>query len=318
MLRASGFSRFVVVFLVAAGGGAGPACLNLPQFTAVTTCSEDTDCAGQQRCFIDVCADPCDAENPCADQACVVDVGGARCAALVDDRAVGEVCGRGIECASGACSSGSCVSRCTLDSGCGAGEVCVVDGAERVCLPATNTLGVGEVCVDARDCVTGTCARGFGEEDATCRIACGTAHPCGVDDVCLPLGAGAGACVPLREDGARCNDSSLCRAGSCVSDGFVAVCAAPCGDDPTSRCAAGFACVVDESDRDVCMPLRNPPRGDGEVCRDARDCASALCVRFVTETADLGRLCASPCPVDGCATGQVCWQGDVAVCGPAP
>jgi hypothetical protein len=179
----------------------------------------------------------------------------------------------------------------------------------------------GEACDDARDCASGTCVRGPGDDDAVCAGACDAAHACANDDVCLALAEGARACFAPVADGGPCSGADVCAGGRCIEDRDAgAVCASVCpAPQDADSCADGFLCVDDADGDRVCMPVRNE-FAEGEACVDERDCASRLCGRYVAEGLDES-LCARPCPAapDTCGADQICWEGDDGdLCGPTP
>lgn len=299
---------------------------------AVTpTCGDDDDCAGGKSCVEGACvaADgvACSLDDPCADGfTCSADDDpgdGGACNAIVGDGNVNDACAADDDCSTGACAGDVCVTQCTLDQACAEGLRCVLDGPRRVCVLPTGDGATGDACDDARDCLSGTCARApapsGGAADAVCAPACDDAHPCAGSDFCLALEGGARACFPAVADGAPCTSPATCAGGLCINEregGAVCASACPAPQDDAS-CDDGFLCVDDADDNRVCMPLLHD-FADGEDCADDRDCASFHCGRYVADGLDAS-LCASECPAEGCGEGQVCWEGDdVDLCGPTP
>ena len=283
-------------------------------------CTNDNHC-GNDVCVSDVCAPGCSPDAPCPDgSACIDDgdgVGG--CLPVTEARGVSERCSNDRQCQSGACEGDVCVDICTLAAACAKNsERCILAGVRRVCVAPLDDRPAGDPCDDARECLSGTCARAAPGAASQCAQSCSAAVPCGGEQVCLRLEGGGGGCFDGIADGTPCASSELCVGGLCIEDRDGAVCASQCD---AGQCADDFVCVEDDAARSVCMPVLDD-RPAGIACSDARECADRNCIHFiVNEDTDLGFLCAEPCPSTdpgACGPERVCWEGDISVCGPAP
>ena len=148
-------------------------------------------------------------------------------------------------------SLGPCPDPCSSNDGCDDGDVCTQD----ICNP------------------DGTC-------DNTQPVECDDGNPC-TTGVCVSDG-GAGCTYPEVEDGAPCDDESLCTAndqctaGQCGGDAISDCCTsdADCGGDACDPqvCSVGNQClsaVKPECGADACFVAVCDPTdsdGDGEVC----------------------------------------------------
>jgi len=228
-------------------------------------------------------------------------------------------------CATGACESGSCVSKpknelgscddglwCTENDTCQSGAC--VGGTERFC-PSSDSCHVG-VCDEDADtcknvegndggqcddmdpctktglCIAGVCTKGSAVDcsvfDGTCtKGVCDQATGC----KSVPANEG-GPC----DDGKFCNVNEACQAGVC-SGGVPRDCPPPGG------C---FVPVCDES-ADVCgaMPGNDgDPCDDGSPCTGATTCLAGACVGGVP--ANDGTACNDG---NACTVGEFCNNG---------
>lgn len=112
-----------------------------------------------------------------------------------DTCAINEVCLRTPD-------AGICRARCSLDGGCGTGEVCrpaLGDAGSNICIPGG---GVGDEC-SPDPCLDGLVCAHLEDAGARCRYACGDTDDAGMtlecppNWVCFPFpDASAGACFP--------------------------------------------------------------------------------------------------------------------------
>ena len=288
------------------------------------SCGAESPCIASEcddgLCADGSCAAACSIDAPCAEGfACVDDdtVQGAHCLPVTGNSGIADACAEDLDCASGACSGDVCVKTCTLDDACLPTLRCVLDGRSRVCVPPLDDRDDGAACADAAECRSGTCVRPptpTDDADAVCAAPCDATHACASDELCLFLLDGARACLPPLDDGTACSGANICAGGFCIADRDGPVCASACED---GSCDGAFVCVDDDDGNAVCMPELDA-RADGDACVDPRECTSRICGNFIDGDTAV-ELCASPCPPEGCAADQLCWEGDdVDLCGPIP
>lgn len=159
------------------------------------------------------------------------EVADVRSADLLEPLGLGEACGAGNECVSGACVDGTCCNTscsgpcrtCANDTG----ECVELDGA-----PAEGREGCGEYACAAGECRT----------DCTDDAHCALGHYCA-----------GGACVPRAGQGASCATSRECADGLFCADGVC--CDAPC----EGQCEACDA-------KGTCRAVRGQPVGGRPPC----------------------------------------------------
>jgi hypothetical protein len=323
-----GMRRLPSFALIALGFSAGllPGCAACGPVQQ--TCTNDADCGDDAFCTpsedgtIQVCAEACDAQNPCPDEMACVDVDGAfRCLAITGEIPIDESCDSDTACETGACVGDPgferCAPLCVDNDGCGDGERCYQIEQRRVCLPPIDDRIAGESCETPRQCDSGYCVATPQTTGAVCVVDCLNAACEGEGQVCARLDNGAEVCVLGGNDGEACTTPETCVSDRCVVDtDGDAICTRGCDYD----CDPGWACVPDADDALVCMPLLET-RAPQTPCASARQCASGLCVHFDTGTVDHGDLCAVRCGDSGaCFNDTVCWETSVGpdVCGPIP
>ncbi len=317
------------------------ACALLGALTVVgctkPTCVVNSECGDGLVCVDDgssegtrTCRRACAADLGCpGGQACLPRDDGlleGACLDVTGKKQVGDTCAGDLECGTGACSAPTadavCVDVCDRDVPCAdASTRCVLDGLRHICAAPTGDLATGESCVESSDCTSGTCVLPPESDQPVCVDDCAADADCTGDGIaCLRLVGGARACLPQLGDGVACQAASECHGGFCVEDvDGQKKCASACVD---GGCADGFSCETDLDQNAVCVPVLDT-RADGAACTQARECASGHCAHFVTDTDDLGTLCASPCNTDGtCDAPLACWQdpdpNGTDVCGPSP
>jgi len=159
-------------------------------------------------------------------------------------------------CAPYKCNGGltACLSQCSQDADCLAGNYCQNPGSSGVCLP---TVGNGGGCGVGNQCTSGMCVGGVCC-NSLCNGGCGS---CGTG-TCSPLGAGThcGGTVGMACEQA-CNGSSV----SCPSTNGNA-----CGPHGCSKCSGG-SCPTVLSCGTQCCPNgfccgTNQCCGAGEMC----------------------------------------------------
>ena len=220
---------------------------------------------------------------------------GGACVPAGGNRALGQGCAAGSDCASGFCADGLCcdgacagdcvtcagltpgrcgpVSEGNAEPGCGTYR-CSAQGA---CLTACTS---GSECQAGASCKEGACvAPGLDGSPCTLGLACASGH-C-VEGLCCNT-ACDGACDRCDLPGSQgtCTPAPLGSAGVPACVPYVctggAVCATSCAS--AMDCVTGLACVGGQ-----CIV----PRVNGEGCAVAAECGSGQCVD--------GVCCGTPC-----------------------
>ena len=265
-----------------------------------TACADNSQCRSDFYCKASVCLPRSDDGGNCtADAQCLSGhcANGYCCAS-------GKCCGgNDAQCAKGSCgasgftpsevcgASYQCEAQPTepcagdnpcMDYGCNPVGGCTATAAPgRACAAAVcqdDALSPAGTCDDAGACavpVTAPCPGSLKCKDgASCLSTCGSSADCRAGTFCL-----AGACKPLRANGAGCGASDQCQSGHC---------------DSGLCCAGGTCCATP----DVC--------DDGNVCT-GNACVDNQCVSTVLD----GKVCkAAAC--DGLgnhAAPKTCFEG---------
>jgi len=255
----------------------------------------------------------CDDGDPCTIDSCDPMEGG--CVSVEDEEACGNErgrpngtpCGPDVECESGVCEDGVCLSSCLDGSTCPEGTYCDIDGYCMSLYPmgspcdedAQCASGACEgalfnsktcVCLDHNDCFDGEYCGTFGVNECLpvigiCDDNCSTDKSCGTDAICA--GAPIGQCVISGSSivGQLCCRDAQCASDICGSDGIC-----QCSDDsdcPTGACDTSLfganICVECTSDNhcgasqfcavDTCIPLFPV----GSQCDKDKECLSDIC-----------------------------------------
>ena len=230
----------------------------------------------------------------------------------------GGICrdGAAVTCTPFACdpASGACFPHCTSDEQC-AGVKCVGGS----CGPKP----LGGACTAAIDCESGICADGV-----CCNIACtGPCLSCSLPDrpgLCSPAAAGVkdphglcgqeapstcgetgtcngqggcsrypvgSVCVPATCSGATLIPASVCDdAGSCVGGSSISCAPFMCAQGLCrGTCQSNEQCLTPA----LCVDGSCGPKGLGQTCKAASECASNFCVDGVCCDAGCDALCSS-------------------------
>jgi hypothetical protein len=314
----------VVVVGLGLGIGCGPG----------DQCAVDDECGAEQICEISdgarQCLDTCHADKPCPSGfACVLQPGeeNAVCLGIIGDLEDRRECTLDTQCASGACVGEedgvqACTSTCAGDEDCGGDERCYVLAQRKICAPPLEDRPTGDGCDSPRECASARCVvlPHVDPDEGRCVDGCETDDTCGEGEGCATLVLGGDVCVDLGDDGEVCANSDTCEGGICIIDTFQEgdeICTSSCGE--LEDCPEGFACVPDQDEFLVCMPVLEQGAA-GDVCDSARDCASGHCGDFTS--GGFGPQCADPCDAqDQCADeDRVCYETDFGpnLCGPIP
>lgn len=172
-------------------------------------------------------------------------------------------------------SEGYCVvfNGCTMDSDCGANNVCASFDGFATCMPEC-CLGVacpgGQICSDslfADTLNTDTCIPG--DNGATDGDSCDTFGDCHADSRCInnPLEAPSGQCQTI---GCTVGDDSTCAAngdGHCITDGEINYCVDTCTQTTDCNDAEGWECSDNGADGLYCdHPLVGDPCAADSEC----------------------------------------------------
>jgi hypothetical protein len=210
-------------------------------------------------------------------------------------------------CAPFKCNAGAaaCVSRCTADADCTAGNVCQ-NGS---CGPKP----VGQSCQQGSECASGNCVDGVCCESA-CAGACRSCALPSAMGFCKPLAAGMpdlrGVCVD--RGASSCNTDGRCDGGgSCRRYAAGTVCAAEHCENgvatPESLCTASGACVA--PDAMTCAPYACNGSRCFQTCSADNNCASGnVCTNTSCGKKPPGASCSdkSECASNVCAQGVCC------------
>jgi MYXO-CTERM domain-containing protein len=120
-----------------------------------------------------------------------------------------------------------------------------------MCLTGSaGELPLGATCARHGDCASLSCDQG------SCVQPClpGDVSTCPVGLTCQPGGdSSCGSCAEgAAPPGAVCLVNEDCATELCLSDGEIAFCTQPCGDD--SPCPDGFNCVGANDAARLCLP----------------------------------------------------------------
>ena len=277
--------------------------------TETETEPETVGCTGPSCCSA---AADCDDGNPCTDDACL----DSECTYTdLEGECAPPRCESGVAVAARTCQAGACIGGgestvCVASGLCEVGAcaadapACAVDFAPEwtPCGGGSCQDGVvstGMSCDGAGACVegaaTGPCPGGYVCLDGqSCRTGCEVDEHCADGFFC-----GWGVCLPVRPDGAECDDGVECESGYCGS---------------------GYCC----SGGDCCD-------GTASACDDQNPCTDDVCAGFVCEYTDNNAQCAAPhcdggqavsamfcaggsCSAGGATTGcggsvDPCWTG---------
>lgn len=222
----------------------------------------------------------CDEESPCAEGFCVDDPDQAQ-----------QVC----------------AFACGADVRCPEGTACVETDDGPSCLAVLGSIPTGEPCAADRECVSGACAADE-DGDRFCVDLCAADGSCDDGRTCYYDGLRRVCLVPVPNAGplgAGCTYPQECESALCIDlpgDDVGTICADPCAD--AAPCAEGLVCAPTVFEGRVCLAALP----DGDACFDDVMCRGEKCIR--DDAAGGAYVCASPCPVDGCASGFVCVEDD--------
>ncbi len=283
-----------------------------PKADADTT--SDATKAGE---VANLCAGPCDDENPCTIDDCDPKLGcihaklpdGSTCGAAACD---GKTWSPDRQCLVGFCQPAP-------KTVCDDGNPCTDNGCDppKGCTQtfSTGACDDGDACTGSEACSGGACVKGSPK-------LCDDGNACTVD-VCDP---GKGCTASPATDGAPCAQPSCegavwtgaksCQAGICAA----AASAKNCDDNnpcTTNSCAAAIGCA-NAATASAC--------DDGNLCTTADVCTNGQCTPGLAKTCDDGSLCtldscvaAIGCtyaPTDGvCSDNSLCTVQEVCVSG---
>ena len=228
-------------------------------------CQATADCAANLACSAGTCLVPdggtCTASTECASGSC----SSSTCVAPVvppTPTPVNGPCTSSVECATGlVCSSSQCLvppgGQCSVGTACTSGW-CSTSGA---CLEP-----VGGACTYGTECSSGTCNAG------TCAQG-GAGSPCLIGPECLSGTCGATQTCAIGGAGAPCAANGDCSSGICGSDG-------KCSASPTSlpvgaTCSQNVECtsgICGQCTSSNCSGYACQPGAQGAVCATAADC----------------------------------------------
>lgn len=200
-----------------------------------------------------------------------------------------------------------CALACGADVRCTVGTACVATDDGPACLPVLGTIQTGAPCTADRECASGACSADE-DGDTFCVELCDDDGGCADGLTCYYDGLRRVCLAPVPNPGplgAACTYPQQCEAPLCIDlpgDDVPLVCADPCADaDP---CAEGQVCAPTAFGGQVCLN----PLQDGAPCTADVMCRGGRCIR--DDKAGGATICASPCPVDGCAAGFLCVLDD--------
>jgi len=272
-------------------------------------CTQDSDCGEKQLCQNSVCVDVgcidhshCLPEQYCSNNSCVND----ECSTDAD-------CALGEECAPEGFCREEQVQTCSVDTECGANELCL-DG----------TCQIPPACTEDLDCPTDTVC-----QSGRC------ARPCTVDSDCGDFGytCQSGHCFQqcmtdgnCREANTICEDN-MCVPAECLSDDDCPAGQIRCKDgrcQPYTTCTTDADCEANfECIDDICeeLPLCSIDTDCAEdctavacICKDGHCHETSSCTTDADCTADedcvggicVPHLCRGP---DDCQPNEICVDG---------
>ena len=272
-------------------------------------CDDGDVCTPADSCKAGVClpgsATDCDDGNPCTDDGCD-SAKGCSHAANILPCSDGDVCSLGDTCKDAACSAvgkqncddgnpctddacdpiNSC-QHAANDKVCDDGNACTSGDS---CLAGACIINKAVSCDDGKICTTDSCDPAKGCSNAANNSACDDKNACTVADTCKD-----GACSAGKAQ--SCDDGNGCTIDSCdMASGCTHV------DDDGAQCEDGSVC----SEADACLTGKCVP-GQAKMCDDSNGCTSDACdhLKGCTYTAN-----ALPCDDgDACTTGDGCTSG---------
>ncbi|MBM4354309.1 MAG: hypothetical protein FJ109_11020 [Deltaproteobacteria bacterium] len=291
-------------------------CLNQPN---TLPCDDANACTTADTCAAGACvggpAPKCDDGNKCTDDSCDKLLGCLNVNNTVpcDD---GNKCTEGDACGNGACQAGAPLS-------CDDKNVCTSE----VCVPAVGCVVIPNMnpCSDENPCTVGDICQNNVCVPGKDKPNCDDLNPCTADSCDPKVG-----CVhaPTSEgkscdDGNKCTNNDVCKAGVCTGVGVECNDGNPCTDDKCENAEVG--CFFE--------PNTNPCN-DGSVCTTGDTCGAGVCKGVGVLDCSDGNLCTDDLcdPVKGCSyknntlpcdDGSLCTTADTCASGqcaggPAP
>jgi len=244
-------------------------------------CEEDELCSHTG--FADVCMFDCGRELDCGRGEYCGWLGNGPACLPRGEAAGGDACLSDLDCDSGHCVDGGCLSPCG-DGGCDEGSTCINVLGERVCF-ARGELRNGEDCLFGSDCSGGVCLAG------ECSNACENSRTCDRGSACVEV-RGVRACTPACRNDRDCAEVAVCRSAETVDGEEVQTC------QPRGRRGPGEACDADEQ----CFSTVCFGGLCSTTCEDDEDCDNRPCV----DSGDGGR-CSPECrDDDDCIESHYC------------
>ncbi|MEZ4268510.1 MAG: hypothetical protein R3F39_19265 [Myxococcota bacterium] len=263
-----------------------------------SSCASNIECASGN-CWLTVCSE-CDEQSDCgADQFCTLDPVPPINSTCKAKKANGESCGTKVECASDACTLGSC-GECASDSDC-------TDGwcdALKNCQPKWNNL---HACGTNKECKSGNCWLTVCSE-CDAQADCPSGKFCTLDaippieSVCISKKSNGGACATdvecasthcggiftcvECENASHCASNQWCQANKCVARKANGGSCAGDNECLSDHCGGIFTCVECENashcaSSQWCKSTNcSAKKGSGSSCGSGIECLSGTCSFF--------------------------------------
>ena len=310
------------------------------------SCFALTDCR-ITGCVDDFVCDTTTSPATCVDPTCSSDADceltdpGTRCdpsGTCVEPRPIGSPCTSDAGCEASVCEPGEalskaaefagrrfCTTPCCGDTNCPAGTICAgMDTGAHLCVPPALLSGgatlsaAGESCTTDNQCLSGTCIA------SKCAQACASDSLCESGSACalwLPFDSSRESIPYVRwacqapsgsgSQNARCEDSTGCRSGMCLSGSCREACRSGQDCSVASGCvhtkftisyftAAGTRTMANPGPAiPMCVPIEGfgGSLTSGAACSSASECRDRFCRSGVCVDTCCSGLGAGSCPV---------------------